>query len=1136
MQEDGKKERDGAGTPETDTPDTASQPSPDKSSSTSLSRQSTSKRLGLNGTSKGLDLFGEMIEKKEKLSSVLEAVSKERAAATEVKEELDLRRMEIITRLLELLAEQSRSVGVLQSDVVQMFIDTGFTDMRCDFFTPEEIDEGCLTGPSEPLPVAIEVGVDDRLLVTDETFQVMMERVESYEMARLLDTYADHSHAVDMAWQIATLETTDPDLRDTVQIKSAAGIGIHNEHAYISDSEQHVIFRISMLTDEIRPFCGGIGKPGFTDGHGSHARFNNPGGLCVCEKTSVLYVCDTRNDAIRLVSFQGIEVTTLVISSPDPEVSLLTPIGICIVRGDFLYLNDDGSDYNNEDESEYRRDDDDACTVDEDDEDDDGLAGGRLKQPALAGITEESESDSDATAESNFKNGSGKSGRSTKSKAPEPRYALCESTEPERLRGYNRGLGLQGLKTSFDSRQASRTNSIAGSWSVATSRRASTYNALSRRTSGLVSANSSRRTSHMSVPDQSIKGSLMQCTEEEEHLGYSLAITSDHCVFMVRPDMSNVSGKGVLMLLAGSPTEYGYKDAERGSHARFSSLKGLICIRNCLFIADHWNNAIRCVNLKTRTVDTVLDFNPCGPVALTVSSSGMVYVLDTERMTCCNILKICSSTRSVEEQREEGQLGTAVFQDLQESISKTWEAGSEEQKGAGGQTFRFLDKDRSEEFTHSQSSSRKSSSASEVSSGDCCSVDIKINLSEEPSRKKPPPPPPPPEDGKTNRRSSLDATAVAAGGGEKQQRRHSTGGEKQQRRTSTTGGGAGGEKHASFQGNTRRQSHRKDRHVASSKQSSGKDGKSSKMPVVPKALQNFVPGASLHPALINLMTNRDRLTVLPNDPNVKSSVRNSVISGSQFHVSVVSSVVDEILDTSPEFFSYLNPQHVSPWVRVPIGTLQNVYLEASGQCFNNLPTALAYWDAADNDVTANFLENRQQLLVGATEFPAVLKVLPPRKPQPNDAGRFRAVSVDPDRVVMADSASHQIFVVNHTKSTKHKIAGCGKAGYLDGPLDVCRMNRPSSVSLDPTTHYIYVADAGNHRIRCIDLSTGFMRTVCGNGVKGNQDGSELRMQSLDSPFDIHFTHPCHLLISCADNSIRRLDLQKGFLETVLVGS
>lgn len=174
--------------------------------------------------------------------------------------------------------------------------------------------------------------------------------------------------------------------------------------------------------------------------------------------------------------------------------------------------------------------------------------------------------------------------------------------------------------------------------------------------------------------------------------------------------------------------------------------------------------------------------------------------------------------------------------------------------------------------------------------------------------------------------------------------------------------------------------------------------------------------------------------------------------------------------------------------------------------------------------------------MGLIEWPSLVKVCPPLKPLPEDWGRFRAVSVDIHRFLMADSDSNQIFVINHTKHTKDKIAGCGKAGFLDGPLDVCRMSQPSSIALDPTTHYIYVADKGNHRVRCIDLCTGFMSTVCGNGTKGCQDSNEIRTQSLDSPFDLHFIPPHNLLICCADNSIRKFDLQTQVLETILIGS
>ena len=65
-------------------------------------------------------------------------------------------------------------------------------------------------------------------------------------------------------------------------------------------------------------------------------------------------------------------------------------------------------------------------------------------------------------------------------------------------------------------------------------------------------------------------------------------------------------------------------------------------------------------------------------------------------------------------------------------------------------------------------------------------------------------------------------------------------------------------------------------------------------------------------------------------------------------------------------------------------------------------------------------------------------------------------------------------------------------------------------ALDLYTHYIYVADQGNHRIRRIDLSTGFISTVVGNGTRGCQDGycnSNWQTGSLDAPFEVQFLPP-----------------------------
>eukprot|EP00746_Dinoflagellata_sp_MGD_P001845 gnl/MRDRNA2_/MRDRNA2_103501_c0_seq1.p1 gnl/MRDRNA2_/MRDRNA2_103501_c0~~gnl/MRDRNA2_/MRDRNA2_103501_c0_seq1.p1 ORF type:complete len:1613 (+),score=314.97 gnl/MRDRNA2_/MRDRNA2_103501_c0_seq1:62-4900(+) len=176
------------------------------------------------------------------------------------------------------------------------------------------------------------------------------------------------------------------------------------------------------------------------------------------------------------------------------------------------------------------------------------------------------------------------------------------------------------------------------------------------------------------------------------------------------------------------------------------------------------------------------------------------------------------------------------------------------------------------------------------------------------------------------------------------------------------------------------------------------------------------------------------------------------------------------------------------------------------------------------------------IFVGLLSFPTLLKVVPPRSHTPSPPGRFEVLPVDSRRCLLADESSHQVWMVNSWSKTKRHIAGCGKRGHLDGPLDICRMSMPCSLALDPHTHLIYVAEKGNHRIRRIDLCSGLMSTVCGNGQRGNSDGTDLRKQTLDSPYQISFAEPHYLLISCADNSVRKLNLNTGMLRTILIGS
>jgi len=194
--------------------------------------------------------------------------------------------------------------------------------------------------------------------------------------------------------------------------------------------------------------------------------------------------------------------------------------------------------------------------------------------------------------------------------------------------------------------------------------------------------------------------------------------------------------------------------------------------------------------------------------------------------------------------------------------------------------------------------------------------------------------------------------------------------------------------------------------------------------------------------------------------------------------------------------------------------------------YPNTPLALLWYENNGE----NFL------FVGLFTFPTLLKIIPPKHHEPDKSGRFNVLPIDSQRVLLADESSHQIWLFNHHQHVLKHLAGCGKRGHVDGPLETCRMSSPCALTLDPRSHYIYVADRGNHVIRKIDLMSGLMSTAVGNGFRGNTDGSDRLRQCLDSPFDVSFSEPHYLIISCADNAVRSFNLKTHYLKTILVGS
>ncbi|WP_396189162.1 putative Ig domain-containing protein [Flavobacterium sp.] len=92
---------------------------------------------------------------------------------------------------------------------------------------------------------------------------------------------------------------------------------------------------------------------------------------------------------------------------------------------------------------------------------------------------------------------------------------------------------------------------------------------------------------------------------------------------------------------------------------------------------------------------------------------------------------------------------------------------------------------------------------------------------------------------------------------------------------------------------------------------------------------------------------------------------------------------------------------------------------------------------------------------------------------------------------IADYVNHRIRKID-TSGNVTTIAGNGEAGFADGNGTEAQFFYPACVATDASNN-IYVADAGNHKIRKIDTS-GNVTTVAGNGEGGFADGNAATAQ------------------------------------------
>jgi len=146
----------------------------------------------------------------------------------------------------------------------------------------------------------------------------------------------------------------------------------------------------------------------------------------------------------------------------------------------------------------------------------------------------------------------------------------------------------------------------------------------------------------------------------------------------------------------------------------------------------------------------------------------------------------------------------------------------------------------------------------------------------------------------------------------------------------------------------------------------------------------------------------------------------------------------------------------------------------------------------------------------------------------------RGLAVDAEgNLYVADAFNHRVRKIT-PEGIIRTVAGTGRAGFSgDGDLAVrAELRFPLAVAVDAEGR-LYIADAGNNRVRRVDRD-GVIATIVGTGKRGfGGDGGPATEAALDTPAALAFDKEGNLLIADMGNHrIRRVDSSSGTITTL----
>lgn len=129
---------------------------------------------------------------------------------------------------------------------------------------------------------------------------------------------------------------------------------------------------------------------------------------------------------------------------------------------------------------------------------------------------------------------------------------------------------------------------------------------------------------------------------------------------------------------------------------------------------------------------------------------------------------------------------------------------------------------------------------------------------------------------------------------------------------------------------------------------------------------------------------------------------------------------------------------------------------------------------------------------------------------------------------IADTGHHRLLAVGVEDGLLRHVAGTGQAGATDGDLGYATFCAPRG--LGARGGACYVADAGNHMVRCVEPVMGGVRTVLGQGrpVVDRAGGRTATEQGLFAPWDVACTGDELFVAMAGTHQIWQVGLADGY--------